>query len=299
MKTSFSSPSKQDASVSKLAQEHGIFSLGITPQEMATRADFEEQAYGLVREPLSGRVLSGPNKTGTSKSLTKEKWDRRVFVLSNYQKGDPEKKLTLLEFQRKYRQDWHNFKNLQVHKAGDTVLLYHFNPNKKKVRRLVVHMEQVYDVISKNHSHQGYQKTKDAVDKKYWNVTEGEVKLFHKLCPVCMTKNLPKKLGPGCVKPIKSFDWRDRFQVDLIDYKTDPQPLWYWVEDSPKMKYLMVLKDHFTRLCYAVPIPAKKPEFVACELRKIFQLIGCPLIFQTDNGQEFSDMVLGTNPTHD
>jgi hypothetical protein len=54
------------------------------------------------------------------------------------------------------------------------------------------------------------------------------------------------------------------------------------------MKWLMVMKDHFTRLVYARPITQKKPEIVAYELGQICALIGFPYVYQSDNGKEVS-----------
>jgi hypothetical protein len=58
------------------------------------------------------------------------------------------------------------------------------------------------------------------------------------------------------------------------------------------MKWLFVMKDHFSRLVYAVPLPSKSPQHVARELRHIFSVLGYPLIWHTDNGKEFGQAVL-------
>ena len=53
------------------------------------------------------------------------------------------------------------------------------------------------------------------------------------------------------------------------------------------MKWLMVIKDHFTKYVWLRPIPKKEGELVAAELRILFHDVGFPLIFHTDNGSEF------------
>ena len=108
----------------------------------------------------------------------------------------------------------------------------------------------------------------------------------------CITKPEKTKRLPRCVKPIETFTWRDCFQVNLVDYSKDPQPMWWWIKSSPETKYLLVLKDHFTRLCWAAALPQKTSKNVECELKKIFCIIGYPTIFHTDNGREFCDEVL-------
>jgi transposase InsO family protein len=55
------------------------------------------------------------------------------------------------------------------------------------------------------------------------------------------------------------------------------------------MKRAMVVKDHFTGLCY---IEALQPLFVGLALDKIFSFMGYPKIMHTDNGKEFTGKVL-------
>ena len=53
------------------------------------------------------------------------------------------------------------------------------------------------------------------------------------------------------------------------------------------MKYILVVRDHFTHFLVLRALPSKEPQVVAKELEYIFALIGQPMIFQTDNGKEF------------
>jgi hypothetical protein len=80
----------------------------------------------------------------------------------------------------------------------------------------------------------------------------------------------------------------------LIDYQTDPRHLYPYddTDKGPIMKWLFVMKDHFSRLVYAVPLPSKSPQHVARELRHIFSVLGYPLIWHTDNGKEFGQAVI-------
>jgi hypothetical protein len=52
------------------------------------------------------------------------------------------------------------------------------------------------------------------------------------------------------------------------------------------------MKDRFSCLVYAVPLPSKSPQHVARELRHIFYVLGYPLIWHTDNGKDFGQAVL-------
>ena len=67
------------------------------------------------------------------------------------------------------------------------------------------------------------------------------------------------------------------------------------------MKWLLVLKDHHTKIIYLRAISSKAADCVAYELDHIFGFIGFPLTFHTDNGKEFIaknvlDMVREWNP---
>ena len=54
------------------------------------------------------------------------------------------------------------------------------------------------------------------------------------------------------------------------------------------MLWVMTTKDHATGLTHLCALPRKQPKLVAYRLQKLFGLIGCPRIFHTDNGKEFT-----------
>ena len=96
------------------------------------------------------------------------------------------------------------------------------------------------------------------------------------------------KTEKGSRKPIFSKNWRDRFQVDLVDFrklrKRDPFGV--------LMRWVMSLKDHATRLTYICALPRKRPKLIAYKLQEIFGVIGYPKIFHTDNGKEFTGKMI-------
>ena len=103
-------------------------------------------------------------------------------------------------------------------------------------------------------------------------------------CFTCMKKNPVTKKIRGSIKPIFSKNFRDRFQVDLIDFcrlrKCNPfGVLMHWV---------MTLKDQATGLTHICALPRKQANLIAHKLQEIFGLIGYPKIFHTDNGKEFT-----------
>lgn len=99
-----------------------------------------------------------------------------------------------------------------------------------------------------------------------------------------LRKNVPTKKLPGAKKPIKSHDFRDRYQVDLIDMRSDPQQDIYGVE----MKWIVTCKDHSTGFTVVQAIPKKKAKYVARVLERLFSIIGYPKISHIDNGNEFT-----------
>ncbi|KAG7340013.1 integrase core domain containing protein [Nitzschia inconspicua] len=104
------------------------------------------------------------------------------------------------------------------------------------------------------------------------------------MCPTCIRRPPVIKPLKGAASPIMSSAFRDRFQVDLVDMQKEAQ------EDvrGVACRYIVVLKDHFTRLSYCEAIPRKQPIIVAEVLCRIFGLIGAPKLLHSDNGNEFT-----------
>jgi transposase InsO family protein len=55
------------------------------------------------------------------------------------------------------------------------------------------------------------------------------------------------------------------------------------------MKWIMVVKDHFSGYTHTCALPSKHGKFVVHELNNLFGIIGYPKILQTDNGTEFTN----------
>jgi hypothetical protein len=86
----------------------------------------------------------------------------------------------------------------------------------------------------------------------------------------------------GARKPIDSGNFRDMFQVDLIDMRECAMKDSY----GNLMQWILILKDYSTQLTYLAALPSKKASFVAYELDKIFGLIGYPTTLYMGNGKE-------------
>ena len=152
-------------------------------------------------------------------------------------------------------------------------------------------MLQVFNCIDEWHrdnGHMGQERTWGYCKEKYWNIAQVLVKHYCETCPACMKKNPITQPAKGSRKPIRSRRYRDRFQIDLIDFrklrKRDPFGV--------LMRWVMTIKDHSTGLTYLCALPRKRPHLIAYKLQEIFGIIGYPKIFHTDNGKEFTAKVV-------
>jgi hypothetical protein len=175
-----------------------------------------------------------------------------------------------------YNYDAH-FKLLHTENSDGTpktVLLH------KKSNGIVLHMLDVFDVILSAHNQQGHLKTDrtlTALKPQYYIATEDIVKVLVDDCTICHQKNSGIAKKKGARKPIISSEFRDRFQVDLIDMRTIRRRDVY----GNLMRWIMTVKDHSTGLIYLVALPRKMAKYVAAELEKYFGFVGYPSIFHT------------------
>lgn len=153
--------------------------------------------------------------------------------------------------------------------------------------RIVVSREHVFDAIDEWHrkrGHMGQERTHNYCRDKYYNCTQRLVIIYCETCFVCMQKNPTVAPMKGSRKPIRSNHFRERFQIDLIDFrkmrKRDPFGV--------LMRWIMTVKDHSTGFTYVCALPRKTARAVAHKLQEVFGLIGYPSIFHTDNGKEFT-----------
>jgi hypothetical protein len=76
--------------------------------------------------------------------------------------------------------------------------------------------------------------------------------------------------------------------MDLIDMRTRPD-----ANDNGKTyRWILQLKDHFSKFCWAKPLEHKQADEVYNCTREIFFLFGAPHILQSDNGREFVNQLI-------
>ena len=164
---------------------------------------------------------------------------------------------------------------------GEDVVQLHrkINPGKYKKKRanttgtLMLPNSKVFDAIMDCHEeplvHTPAYSLHQLLMKKYFNITRSQCELYCKLCFVCQLA--APRIAPliGAAKPIHSGNFRDRFQVDLIDMGNNPQKNAYSIE----MKWIMTVKDNFTGFIAMAALPQKKAEFGVFELSNFFGIL--------------------------
>ncbi|KAG7345846.1 hypothetical protein IV203_004913 [Nitzschia inconspicua] len=82
----------------------------------------------------------------------------------------------------------------------------------------------------------------EVVKERYGNITRQMVNTFIDMCPTCLRRPPVIKPLKGAARPIYSNNFRDRFQIDLIDMQDKPKR-----DDRGVIcRWILVLKDHFT-----------------------------------------------------
>ncbi|CAF3273316.1 unnamed protein product [Rotaria socialis] len=166
-------------------------------------------------------------------------------------------------------------KHFTLVKIGDSNVVY----SRGKVSRPVMIYEELYTKLHESHSrvgHHGRDKTWEEVKCQYSCTPYDAVMIFIKLCDACSNRQIFPK--PPVGKPIISVSYLTRIQMDLIDMRSRP---------DGKFKWILHVKDHFTKFSWAYPLETKEAEPVAEKLLQQFYAFGAPHILQSDNGKEF------------
>jgi hypothetical protein len=143
-----------------------------------------------------------------------------------------------------------------------------------------VFLEEFYGILEKAHKetgHGGRDRMIKHLNNGYANISRDCIELFLSLCENCNMKK--KHISKGVV--VKLFN--SRGQVDLMDVQSNP---------DGKYKFIMVYQDHLTKFCNIKPLTSKKASEVAFNLIDVFILFGAPHILQSDNGREFTALVI-------
>ena len=143
----------------------------------------------------------------------------------------------------------------------------------------------MFDTIKRAHiatGHGGRDKMVKALIR-YANVTRDTVELFKSLYVQCQKKRKRCATKGVTIKPILSKDYGSRAQVDLVDMQSCAKG---------KYKWIMVYQDHLTKYCILRPLTSKRAAEVAFQIMDIFLMFGAPQILQSDNGSEFTALII-------
>lgn len=252
------------------------------------------------REVFFERAFGDPDHGNCIAVRPQAELDHIVFVLEHWAVGQTisslvpnyEHYLAVKKFRETHKEGYkycekYTVEFIELPDGMRRPVLRRIENNRPNGGRIVVSREQVFDAINEWHSpkgHMGMERTHTACRNKYYNCTQLLVRIFVETCYVCMQKNPTVKALRGSRKPIRSNRYRERFQVDLIDFrkmrKRDPFGV--------LMRWIVTVKDHSTGFTHVSAIPRKTARFVAHRLQEVFGLIGYPSIFHTDNGKEFT-----------
>ena len=253
------------------------------------RLVFMERAFGAdVNEP-SGNLIVRPQSEIDQIIFVLEHWEVDVPLKSI---ADPEHFKAVKAFRETHKQAYkwvklYILEHIELPDGSQRKVLRRKEPSKTNGGRIVVSRDTVFDAINEWHhkrGHLGQERTHAFCRQKYYNCTQDLVRLYCETCYICMKKNPTVTAMKGSRKPIRSNGFRDRFQVDLIDFrkmrKRDPF--------GTVMQWIVTVKDHSTGFTHVSAIPRKTAHFVAHRLQEAFGILGYPSIFHTDNGKEFT-----------
>lgn len=143
---------------------------------------------------------------------------------------------------------------------------------------------EIFNIIQKFHvslEHAGYQKTYKAIKREYYGIVRNDVLWLLARCRTCLV-NRPNK-SRGVLEPIVSNFTLERVQIDLVDFRHEP---------DGQFKWLLHVRDHFSKYTSLFALKSKQCAEVATNVAHWIGCFGVPKILQCDNGKEFKGVLL-------
>lgn len=159
-----------------------------------------------------------------------------------------------------------------------------------ELERQVVVEEEIFRIIEQEHllsKHAGQDATWASIRGTYYGISREEVKFLIKQCEVCLKKANNRSRGP--LTPILSTELFERVQIDLIDFRHQPDAP--YGSTGPKYHWVMHIKDHFSKFTQLYPLQSKASAEVAMRMSEWIGAFGVPTIVQADNGREFKGVL--------
>ncbi|CAF0929775.1 unnamed protein product [Adineta ricciae] len=160
-----------------------------------------------------------------------------------------------------------------------------------KSKKPVLLYENMYEVYKKIHietAHAGRDKCLDALSINYSWFNRELLQICLKSCSSCQQRKSIKR--PTVSKPIIALEFMTRVQMDLIDMRTRPD----MNPNGKTYKWILQLKDHFSKYCWGRALQKKEAREVYDCVREIFFQFGPPHILQSDNGREFVNELINS-----
>jgi hypothetical protein len=162
--------------------------------------------------------------------------------------------------------------------------LYRLPDKTHKEPRYVVPESEAFDIIVNEHLqllHAGRDKVLAAIQQKYYGISRLEVAFILKLCKNCAL-NRPAATKAPLVPIVSGRAW-ERVQIDLIDMRHEP---------SGQFKWILHIKDHFSKYTQLYPLKSKHAEPIATAFALFIAAFLPPKIMQCDNRKEFKGALL-------
>jgi hypothetical protein len=235
----------------------------------------------------------GPGNKKNCKLYSRSQLDSIAYTIKHWDTGDTQYS-NRKSFRKAHKVDgyriYQNFtaKDYVVNDKATTLVFRKINKKDgTEILKQAVCMEDTFDLIQTYHSASAHKKvasTYHRLSAIYYNITAEQVSIYCSLCPTCASSGMShkNKSAKGAARPIRSTSFRDRIQADLVSYLNEPAV----DHNGVTMRYLLVVKDHFSKFIWLRALTDKSAKHVAAELKYLFHEIGFPLIFQTDNGLE-------------
>lgn len=121
--------------------------------------------------------------------------------------------------------------------------------------------------LHSQHGHSGIIKTRTEINKKYYGITERNIKWVLNACVVCALdrRNKTKPI----ITPIISEGCLDRVQIDLMDFRA---------KADGEAKWILQVKDHFSCFVWLYPLTSKTAAAVAVRMDEWFMYNGYPIL---------------------
>jgi hypothetical protein len=114
--------------------------------------------------------------------------------------------------------------------------------------------------------------------EQFKNIGRELCMMFTDMCPICITQIKRNRPVVG-IKPIITHGFGTRGQVNLIDFQSMP---------NDNFCFLLNYIHHGVKFLSSIPLTCKRASCIAVSLLEIFTVVGPPMIFQSDNGNEFN-----------